>query len=50
MDQQDGPHEEFSFRFWTWELKAKKPGKNTIIMLMIISVLIIALVALVKYA
>jgi hypothetical protein len=49
-DRDDDPYEEFSFRFFTWELKCKKPGKNTIRILVIISILIISVIALIKYS
>jgi hypothetical protein len=49
-NRNDEPYEEVTFRFFTWELKCKKPGKNTIKILVIISLLIISVIALIKYA
>jgi hypothetical protein len=50
MSGNDDTGEEFSFRFWNWELKAKRPGRNTIKIVVIISLLIVAVTAMIIYS
>lgn len=48
MAEKNIPEEEFSFRFWTWEVKCKKPGDNSIKILLIVAALIVSLTVIIR--